>query len=163
MTTIAIPGTNLLIGSEADCGSLPGHTLHACKNPCWVRAVGAPKLDKDDPRYLWADSPNQDGDLYLNLIDPPVPLFQLASFTKALDWLDEHASDEQVLIHCNAGLSRAPSIALVWMDKRHSRNVRAENLSSFALARHYFTELYPTYAPGAGIVTWLSEHWAEIT
>jgi hypothetical protein len=53
--------------------------VHACKSPCHRRAVGYQgSLPPEHPHDLmrWHDY-----DLYLNLIDPPTPLFQVPSST----------------------------------------------------------------------------------
>ena len=133
--------------------------LHACKAPCHQRYVGYKgSLPPTHREYLWADG---DADLYLNLIDPPVPLFKRESFDKALDWLDKRLPLGPVLVHCNQGLSRAPSIALLWLAKR--TDVLALDRGSFTAARQAFTETYcKDYAPGQGLVTFLTEQWGEI-
>jgi len=160
----------LWIGGDEDCAlALASQrvnqswtaVIHAAKWPCHANAVGygydsKVVLAKNHPEYLWAERP---GSLYLNIIDPPVPLFQVAIFTTALDYIAEH--DEpggRQVIHCNEGLSRAPSIALLYLAKR------AERLpdDSYDKAREVFLTRYPRYKPGGGIATFLSEHWKEI-
>lgn len=47
--------------------------VHACKSPCHQNAVGyRGKLSATHPNYLVLEN---DNDLFLNIIDPPVPLF----------------------------------------------------------------------------------------
>ena len=173
-----MPGTlhevdpRLWVGEEKDCilpnGDIPmrrpgepwGGIVHAAKYPCHAAVVGyaggAIKLTAQHPEYLWAERPAH---LVMNLIDPPVPLFKLESFTKAIDFLESALDDEQhVLIHCNAGLSRAPSLALVYLAKR--RGVLPDD--SFSIAREVFLTKYPRYQPGQGHITFLTERWAEI-
>ena len=161
----------LWIGGETDCaaalamqsvvaGKWAG-ILHACKYPCHARILGyggKVKLESGHPEYLAALRP---GHLYLNVIDPPIPLFRVETFTRALDFLDACAKDplgRPALVHCNQAGSRAPSIALVWMAKR------AELLpdDSFAVAREVFLTRVPGYVPGAGLVAFLTERWKEI-
>jgi len=172
----------LWVGDEADCKIARstqrmfgawGGIVHACKFPCHAEAVGydgKAKLEKEHPEYIAAERP---GSLYLNIIDPPVPLFRVESFTRALDYIDAHraAGEQGVLVHCNQGQSRAPSIALLWLAKRG----RALPGESFAAARDAFvgtvprdiwseagTLVFPGYRPGAGIEAFLTERWDEI-
>lgn len=150
-------GTLLWIGDEDSCLDFEGPVIHACKFPCYERVIGEPR-EKDDPEYLVVES---DRDLFLNMIDPPVPLFQLRTFTAALEFLDRFDSEE-VLVHCNQGASRSPSIALLWLAKRRWAS------PDFASARAAFEPRFPgwggiAYRPGAGISTFLEREWANIS
>ncbi|MEZ4860220.1 MAG: hypothetical protein R3C14_02885 [Caldilineaceae bacterium] len=72
---------DLQIGGVADCQrSGPGlAVVHTCKYPYHAAAVGyTGSLPKAHRYYLALE---HSGDLYLNLIDPPQPLFQVESFT----------------------------------------------------------------------------------
>src|ERR1700758_5439925 len=101
------------IGDQSSCqrGTEDLLVVHACKIPCHQYIVGYTKtLPKDHPYYLSYRDP---WDLYLNLIDPPMPLFMEESFRIFLDAVDWWKGE--ILIHCNEGLSRAPSLALLAM------------------------------------------------
>lgn len=127
--------------------------LHACKSPCHQRAVGYTRsLASDHPEYLARATAFE---LYLNLIDPPLPLFQLASFEHLFRFADEHLATRPLLIHCNQGESRAPSLALLLLAKR--LGVLPDD--SYSAAREAFTALYERYRPGVGIAQFLAEHW----
>ena len=129
--------------------------VHACKSPCHQQAVGYTKsLPKTDPHYLSYQSGN---DLYLNLIDPPQPLFQMESFQTFFRFVDFQIARRSVLIHCNQGESRAPSLALLYAAKR--LNLFPDE--SYAAARATFEKQFP-YKPGQGIVTYLTVHWKEL-
>lgn len=159
----------LWVGADEDCALAQanqrifqswGGIVHATKYPCHAEALGyngKTKLLPTHPEYLVAHRP---GNLYANLIDPPVPLFKLEIFAPILDFIKESVGDgdRRCIIHCNAGLSRAPSLALLYLAKR------AELLpnDSFAVAREAFLTKYPLYAPGAGLVMFLTERWGEI-
>lgn len=150
----------LFVADESACRSFGDATIHACKDKCHRQAVGygtKEKLPPTHPEYLVA---RRDLDLYLNIVDAPVPIFRREIFTAALDFIDEVMVGETTLVvHCNGGLSRAPSIALLWLAKRAKTLVPF----SFADARHDFvTQFFPDYAPGRGIETFLSEHWSEV-
>lgn len=127
--------------------------VHACKEPCHRRAVGyaAKSLASTHPHYL---AHRQGADLYLNLIDPPVPLFKRESFEIALSFMHEACKAGSLHIHCNQGQSRAPSLALLLMAKRLGTLPN----TSYAEARAAFERMHP-YNPGDGIARFLAENW----
>ena len=126
--------------------------VHACKEPCHKQmAGGGTALAAGHPEYLAA---TRGLHLYLNMIDPPVPLFKLEMFEAFFAFIDQHIATRTVLIHCNQGLSRAPSLVLLVMAKRLGLLPNEH----YAAARGAFEQHYP-YAPGAGIATFLSQHW----
>lgn len=131
--------------------------VHACKDPCHRLAAcyTTQSLEKSHPHYL---SVERDNHLYLNLIDPPVPLFQMESFERFFEFTDRHIPHRPVIIHCNQGLSRAPSLGLLYMAKRLDPVFG----KTYADARKDFEKLYPAYAPGKGIETFLNRHWTEL-
>ena len=86
--------------------------------------------------------------LFLNMIDP------LAS----LDFIEKHISKRKVIIHCNLGLSRAPSIALLYLAKR----AKVINGESYVEAAKDFVQIFPLYKPSRGIVLYLSIKWPEL-
>lgn len=126
--------------------------IHACKDPChrMVADYASKSLPKEHEHYLALERGNH---LYLNLIDPPVPLFQLESFKLFFAFIDKQISACPVHIHCNKGESRAPSLALLYMAKRGMIACK-----SYAAARAEFEERFP-YKPGKGIETFLNENW----
>lgn len=154
----------LFVGSELDCPIVspvsspftPGSVavLHCCKHPCHARALGySPKgfmpdgtQLKDHPGYLV----HRDGrQMYLNMIDGPAKFFSIAVMRRALDFLSEHAG-QTTLIHCNHGLSRSPSIALLYLAKR----VGMDYLTASAHVSDYL--------PSPGIQEFLTQNWAAI-
>ncbi len=137
----------LFIGDVEACNEFWGPTLHACKSPCYLQAVGGPQ-EPGSNLYLAAEIKNN---LFLNLIDPAKPLFKAESFYRAMKFLD---SVDHPLIHCNQGLSRAPSIALLWLNKRGYIPG-----NTFDQAKEGF--MYP-YRPGQGIAAFLRANWATL-
>ena len=107
---------NLFIGTERECFFTQRDdwgVIHACKSPCHQRALGyRGSLPKDHPNYLVYERENH---LFLNIIDPNEPLFMPPLFTASLDFIEKHISKRKVLIHCNEGLSRSPSLALLYL------------------------------------------------
>ena len=147
------------ITDQSGCYRNPGRpVIHACKDPCHRRAVGyrTAALANTHPDYLATHRGNH---LYLNLIDSSTPLFYTESFGIALDFLDEHTrSGCPIVIHCNSGLSRAPSLALLWLAKR----AHALPAATYAEAADQFRAHMPAYAPGAGIAQFLATHWETL-
>ena len=147
---------NLFVGSEIDCffyEKPDWAVVHACKSPCHQRIIGYKgSLQQNHPNYLIYE---HGAHLFLNIIDPPVPLFKPQLFHTALDFINQHIQARKVLVHCNNGLSRAPSIALLFLAKR-SREVSNE---SYVKAVSDFKKLYSFYRPGRGIATYLSQNW----
>jgi hypothetical protein len=109
----------LYIGDQSDC--TPGFphfaVVHACKAPCHQQAVGyRVALPHDSRYYLALEMPY---DLYLNLIDPPTPLFRVESFRHFREFAacQYVVGGHALLIHCNQGQSRAPMLALLFLAK----------------------------------------------
>jgi hypothetical protein len=146
----------LYVGDQGSCRHDDPNlfVVHACKSPCHQTAVGySGSLPKDSPYYLDFYTGS---DLYLNLIDPPVPLFMPASFRTFLHHVVTRKGN--ILIHCNEGLSRAPSLALLYMAK----GLGAIPNDSYAAARKEFEKIYPEYRPGQGIQTYLTDNWGRL-
>lgn len=128
--------------------------VHACKSPCHQRALRYKgSLPKTHPHYLTYEIENH---LFLNMIDPPTPLFKPQLFTASLDFIEKHISERKVLIHCNLGLSRAPSIALLYLAKRTDAITNA----SYKEAIQEFIKLFPRYSPSRGIAIYLLKNWS---
>jgi predicted protein tyrosine phosphatase len=101
----------------------------------------------------------QGSDLYVNIIDPPVPLFMPALFSSFLDFAMKHWDDgKKLVIHCNQGQSRAPSLALLFL----ARALSVIDDSSYSSARDEFQKLYPRYQPGTGIQAYFTQNWAKL-
>jgi predicted protein tyrosine phosphatase len=150
----------LSFGDEASCTHTidsPLAVIHACKEPCHRRAVGysTRTIAKTYPSYLVHERGHH---LYLNLIDPPQPLFMMASFEAFLSFVDREIAERDVLIHCNQGESRAPSLALLYMAKR----LRSLPNETYVTAASAFRQRFP-YNPGQGVKDWLTTSWHKFT
>jgi predicted protein tyrosine phosphatase len=78
-------------------------------------------------------------------------------FTSFMVFSNKHWNEgRKLLIHCNQGESRAPSLAMLFMAK----GLSAINNVSYESARSEFEKLYPRYNPGKGIETYFSRNWA---
>lgn len=152
--------SRLFVGSEEDCfRDLRDNwaVVHACKNPCHARAVGyRGSLASDHPEYLL----RRDGrHLYMNLIDPEAPLFKEESFSGFRSFASDHyTAGSDLLIHCNQGESRAPSLALLFLAKE----ICEIPDESYRAARRAYEELDPLYAPGLGIQKYFRDNWAVL-
>jgi len=148
----------LYVGTEQDCrfGDNAWAIVHACKSPCHQREVGyRESLPNTHPNYLVLEREN---DLVLNIIDPPRPLFMPKTFLDFLSFSEKHWDQGQsLLIHCNLGLSRSPSLALLFMAK----GLHKISETSFEAAKSDFVKIYPRYMPGLGIQMYLHEHWDQ--
>lgn len=123
----------------------------------WDRKFNKP--DRTHPNYIVLE---QDHHLSLNWVDGSADLYRWSgpgTFQYILDFVDrELSSDRNVLIRCDRGYSRSPSIALLHLAKRQHR-IPSE---SFRTARAAFEGIYPAYQP-SGIADYLSEVWSEIS
>ncbi len=147
----------LFFSGESECGRAAGMAMvHACKDPCHRNAVGYQEksLLNTHPHYLVLERGEH---LYLNLIDPPKPLFMLPSFEAFMRFVDMQIAQRPVLIHCNLGQSRAPSLALLYASKR----LGLFPADSYAAAAAALRAKFP-YEPGLGIQQWLTNNWGRI-
>lgn len=131
--------------------------VHACKEPYHRQALrytsrGAPK---NHPEYLVA---RRDNRLILNMVDADNPLFfDIGMINQALDFIaEEYSIGRSVLIHCNQGESRGPSVALLYLTARAC----VLPTGSHAEAEQAFQLIYPAYAPKYGIREHLRINWA---
>lgn len=79
-------------------------------------------------------------------------------FNKILDFIDKWQADKKVFIHCDEGISRSPSIAMVYLAKRK----RVINNKDHVFAEREFTDIYPNYFAYNGISDFLFSNWFNI-
>ncbi|WP_174503991.1 dual specificity protein phosphatase family protein [Acidiphilium sp. C61] len=150
---------NLFVGSETDERRLSGQAgwffIHACKEPYHSRALGyAP--GKSAPKgaeyfYAW-----REGQLILNLIDAPNPNFiPVEIIDVAIETIHKNISHSKILLHCNQGQSRSPSIALLYLLK-HTDILAQKNIVAAIAA---FQAIYPPYAPARGMAEYVRLNW----
>jgi len=132
--------------------------VHACKEPYHRQAVGyrGRAAPKDHPEYLVAQRDNR---LMLNMIDSDNPdFFSQVMIWQALKFIEEHHGNHwRVLIHCNQGESRGPSLAMLYL----SAWLGVIPNESLEEAEQRFRKLYPNYHPKAGIRGHLQECWEQ--
>ncbi len=152
---------NLFVGDEIDyelnVAEQEGWAVvHACKEPYHRQALGyrgrrAP--EKHHERLV----ARRGYRLILNMVDARDPeLFPKEMIDAALDFIDQALyKGLKVLVHCDRGDSRAPSIALLYMAARLDE-LPAESLEA---AEEKFRTLYPGYNPQPGIREHLRQNW----
>lgn len=152
---------NLFVGSEADEAVVRGQSgwfvVHACKEPYHRQALGyqGRAAAKDHPEYLIARRP---GRLILNLIDAnDVNFIPPEIIDTALSEIHENITSTKILVHCNQGLSRSPTIGFLYMLK-FSDVFRRESLSQDL---QDFQEIYPAYAPAQGMADYVRLNWPK--
>jgi predicted protein tyrosine phosphatase len=151
----------LHIGTEADYETrvrtqAGWWVVHACKEPYHRQLLGytGRAAPKTHPDYLFA---RRERRLYLNIVDVDDPAYIAKAIIDAtLGFLDEAMrSGEPVLVHCNQGESRSPSLGLLYLAARTGVLATA----SLPAAEADFRKLYPRYNPKAGIRGFLARHW----
>jgi protein-tyrosine phosphatase len=132
--------------------------LHACIEPYHRQLLGyaGRAAPKTHPEYLFA---RRERRLYLNIVDADDPNYiPKEIIDEALAFIEEGIrSGENVLVHCNQGESRSPSIGLLYLA------ARANSISSVSLqaAEIDFRRIYPRYSPKAGMRGFLLRHWND--
>ncbi len=154
---------NIHVGDEEDYYSIANKSdgwavVHACKDPFHRKALGytGRAASKEHPEYLVARRGDR---LMLNIIDVSNPAFFATKMIyAAMDFIDEALSKgRKVLIHCNQGESRGPSLALLYMAAR----LDVLTKDSYELAEQSFREMYPRFKPGRGIREHLKQNWVD--
>ncbi len=100
--------------------------------------------------------------LSVNWVDGPAAYFDyrgqgVATFNEVLRFIKR--CEGNVLIVCDQGMSRSPSMALLYLSKV-TQELPHED---FSAARREFKKLYPRYQPGSGITEFITKHWTSIT
>lgn len=120
----------------------------------WNRSTNKP--DKYHPHYIIYEKDNM---LSLNWVDGAAHLYNwsgVSTFNKVLDFIERWHQEKNVLIHCDQGQSRAPTIGLLFLAKR----LKSIPGDSFESAKDAFVKIYPNYLPG-GIGDYVRQKWEE--
>lgn len=151
---------SLHVGDGASVAAVAGadwSIVHACKEPFHRQFVGyvgrgAPKGHE----YLFAERGER---LALNLVDVPNPEFvPLRLVEHFLEWTEPRwRAGRRILVHCNQGRSRSPSLGLLLMARGGHLPV-----STLGDAEAALREVYPHYDPAAGIRGFLMNHWSSL-
>jgi len=113
--------------------------------------MGAPQ----GPEYLFAKRQHWGA---MNLIDPDDPdMIPDEVLDAGLRFIHERRqAGDKILIHCNHGHSRGPTMALMYL------RAIGELPQSFTRAVHIFKTLYPSYSPNLGMRTKARERWGTL-
>jgi len=157
---IQLAGTKIYVGTKKDS------RLRA--DPSWA-IVNTAKTVHVEVKG-WTNAPPRDHPDYLafedgqflsfNWVDGAARMYDWSgpeAFTRALDFIDKWYESKNILINCDLGQSRSPTVALLYLAKR----LHVISDASFASARAEFQALYPGYAP-SGIADFVAAHWEEI-
>lgn len=148
----------IYLGTEQDCTFITldeWAIIHACKHPCHVNAVGYKgSLPSSHPYYLILE---KDKHLFLNMVDMEQelqPAFTNPIMKAAMNFIEKNLENNKILIHCNQGQSRSPSIALIYLAKSG-----VLNNDTFTTAAKEFIQLYQLFQPGKGIALYMNRNW----
>jgi hypothetical protein len=152
---------HLFVGSQDDEVSTRGQSgwfiVHACKEPYHRQALGytGRAASKDHPEYLIARRP---GRLILNLVDAAdVNYIPAQIIDAALGDIHQNIASSKVLVHCNQGMSRSPTIAFLYLLKFSDVFRRRDHDED---ARD-FLKIYPPYAPAQGMADYVRLNWVK--
>lgn len=150
----------LFVGNQDDYEQEVRHqqgwaVIHACKEPYHRKALcySTRAVSKTHPEYLIARRGDR---LILNLIDSNDPKYiPSIILDEAVNFIDlQLTAGKLVLVHCNQGQSRGPSLAMIFMRRRTSR-LSAE----FSEALKQFEAVYPLFSPALGFRIVLEREW----
>lgn len=160
----------LFVGSQADFEAIHKDNpdlkdwaiVHACKVPHHKEMVGytTSGAPKDHPDYLFKLEGNR---LACNLVDVDDPDFiRPEIIDAALGFIDQYVRGEKpcnVLVHCNQGGSRAPTIAMLYLGMRGELPP-----ADFEFAEAEFKrQFYPAYNPARGMREFAKANWQRYT
>lgn len=154
---------NLFIGAEDDYERTvkfqsEWSIVHACKEPYHRQLLGytGRGAPKEHPEYLKARRGNR---LFLNLVDVDDPAYIAKEIIDAaMSFISEGLnSGGKVLVHCNLGESRGPSIGLLYL-AAHTELLPKTSLDNAEIAFH---KIYPMYSPKQGIREFLRMNWGK--
>lgn len=153
---------NLFVGKGEDiAGVMVGgdvlpewYVISAAKEPFHREALGytGRAATKDHAEYLVAYRPRR---MILNLVDVEDPAYiRKEIIDRALVVITTFLWDGyKVLVHCNQGGSRGPSIAFLWLAKCTSTFAGLD----LETALERFKAIYPAYAPAKGFEIYIAK------
>ena len=156
--------TNLFVGDINDASNLADDEwaiVHATQTVHyrifgWNRTSNKP--NKNHLNYIYYEKDNH---LSLNWVDGASYLYNLSgnkTFINVLDFIEKWILERKVLVHCDQGFSRSPSLCLLFLSKRMGKI----SDSSYDEARKEFVSFFPRYNPG-GIGEYIKANWNAIT
>ena len=127
--------------------------VQACQEPYHREALGYDvEPPNDHPERFIARRENR---IILNLVDVDNIEITKDIVAKSIQFINDGLNQgNKVLIHCNMGMSRSASIALMYL-ATHGEFIGL----TFQQAQGIFAEIYPPYLPGGGISRFIENHW----
>lgn len=139
----------LFVGGGYDAPRFAGSVLHCARDPWFVDAkqAGFPTMPDTRDTVICIKY----NEMALNLVDAADPrYFWDCTINTGLQFItDRMAAGDPILVHCNAGVSRSPSIALLWMWEHGFLD------KEFQYVTAQFRNLYRDYMPGNGVYLYL--------
>ena len=141
---------NLFVGGDDDYEKVKSDQGYAIVRACKYGPGGHQDILKYDshaapkgPNYLAA---RRGRVLALNFVDSDNPDFiPQAMVDEALKFISEQlGAEKRVLVACNAGASRAPTLAFLWLFSQGKLS------PTYSGAIRMFRKLYPKYDPALG-------------
>ncbi len=160
--------TNIYIGKIDECNKfdqLGDWAIIAATQTAHYDLMGWDKTNnkpnKNHPDYIYKIVESDPGPtFFLNWVDGGAHLYKWSKpelFIKVLDFIDKWIKTKKVLIFCDQGKSRSPTLGLLYLAKR----LKGIPDYSYDEAYKLFLDIYPEYSP-SGIGEYVKEHWKEI-
>ena len=148
----------LFVGPGADTYKFAGSILHCARDPWFVEACKSFVMPIS---YTFPSCHNTVvqpcyNEMALNMVDAAEPHYFSDEMVNAgLEFITERlAEGDAILVHCNMGLSRSPSMAFLGMFEHGFLD------DEFRHALPQFKTIYPNYCPGNGIWQYLKRRCA---
>ena len=131
----------LFVGNDSDVPGFSGSVLHCARDPWFPKNL-------PDSKLVWRAS---EYEMMLKMVDAAdAKYFSDEMVNPGLDFITERfAAGDVVLVHCNQGLSRSPSVAFLWLHEHGFLD------KEFRYAVPQFKEIYKDYNPNPGIFQYL--------
>jgi len=106
-----------------------------------------------------------ENELFLNWVDSKEAKYfdfnncGISVFEKTLNFIDKWINSKKIFVHCNEGISRSPSIIMVYMAKRMGVITNKDHVFT---EREFTDNFYPSYFAGKGISDFLFKNWFKI-
>jgi hypothetical protein len=128
--------------------------IYVCCLPCRLQGNAVPQLACQEPEEKTEAKANY-ASFFLNIPNLEIPNYKPKDFIGYLDLMDERLKTSEVVLISENAVSRAPSLALLWLAFRG----KLISASSYPVARADFSNLYPTYAPWPGWAIFFQQEW----
>ena len=159
----------LFVGNGCDTYKFAGSILHCAKNPWFDDAAANIRLLENSAppieRGIFPSLVNGNvilveyNEMALNMVDVADPsYFSHEMVNSGLQFISDRMADgDPVLVHCNMGVSRSPSMAFLWMFEHGLFADESGVLIEYRYAKDDFEGLYPDWYPGNGIRAYLDK------